>query len=101
MNNEELQNKIDVINDKIKELINDFESMHDLKKDVAYQIHSTDCRSFNGYYSRCEVASRHWGDREGIYIYAWFFKLKKDRSKSKVKTGCFAHSVIKANILPF
>lgn len=101
MNSKELRNQIEGINDKIRCLISGFEITHDLKKDVAYQIHTIDSRTFRGYYSHCEIGASRWDGRDKIYIHACFFKVKKNGEKSKVGTGCLADDVIEVNRLPF
>lgn len=84
-------------------VVQDFEKQHNLQvSDISImtcKIKLNDGREFYGFYDRCHASYYQWTKSLGIY--ADFFKVKKDGTKSKVKTGWHIEEIRSIEQLPF
>ena len=84
-------------------VVQDFEKKHNLQVSDIFittcKITLNDGREFYGFYNCCQISYNRW--TKLLVIYAEFFKVKKDGTKSKVKTGWHIEEIKSIEHLPF
>mgnify|MGYP000230084439 CR=1 FL=1 len=99
MSTQNFKTKLSEINNMLESLASKIETHHNLIADQPYQIHTTDGKTYTGFYIGSELLASNW-KKKNVEIVFSFFKMKKDGKRSKLKNGYFIRDILNITELP-